>query len=142
MEQEKQTPTHIKVQGYTGTQPEKRGCGHPSQPNRRDCRCVRLREILAVALEALYIPAALALCQRPSVPGIRSTFGTGTELLNSLRLIFSRLASHCCSTGNYLEPSLKVSAEQELVCPECDVYFFAPSAEKLAFNSQGASRQV
>ena len=88
--------------------------------------------------EVLYVPAALAMHQRPSVPGIRSTFGTGTELLNSLRLIYSRLASHRCPNGHYLEPSLKVAAGQELVCPECGAHFFAPSAEELSFNSQGA----
>lgn len=90
--------------------------------------------------EVLYVPASLALHQRPGVPGIRSTFGTGTELLNSLRLMFSRLASHRCPNGHYLEPSLAVAAEQELVCPECGVGFFAPGAEELAFNSQGACR--
>lgn len=88
--------------------------------------------------EVLYVPAALALHQRPGVPGIRSTFGTGTELLNSLRLMFSRLANHCCPNGHYLEPTLAVAAEQELVCPVCGEKFFAPSAEELAFNSQGA----
>ena len=88
--------------------------------------------------EVLYVPAALALHQRPGVPGIRSTFGTGTELLNSLRLMFSRLASHRCPNGHYLEPSLAVAAGKELVCPECGVHFYAPSAEELAFNSQGA----
>ncbi|MDD3251154.1 MAG: ATP-binding cassette domain-containing protein [Lachnospiraceae bacterium] len=88
--------------------------------------------------EVLYVPAALALHQRPGVPGIRSTFGTGTELLNSLRLMFSRLASHRCPNGHYLEPSLAVAAGQELVCPNCGEHFFAPSAEALAFNSQGA----
>ena len=88
--------------------------------------------------EALYVPAALALHQRPVVPGIRSTFGTGTELLNSLRLMFSRLASHRCPNGHYLQPSLAVAAGKELVCPECGVHFYAPSAEELAFNSQGA----
>ncbi len=90
--------------------------------------------------EVLYVPAALALHQRPSVPGIRSTFGTGTELLNSLRLIFSRLASHRCPNGHYLPPTLAVAAEQELVCPECGAHFYAPGAEELAFNSQGACR--
>lgn len=60
--------------------------------------------------EALYVPAALALHQRPGIPGIRSTFGTGTELLNSLRLMFSRLANHCCPKGHYLEPTLSVAA--------------------------------
>lgn len=90
--------------------------------------------------EVLYVPAALALHQRPAIPGIRSTFGTGTELLNSLRLMFSRLASHRCPKGHYLEPTLAVAAEQELVCPECGARFYAPSAEELAFNSQGACR--
>lgn len=88
--------------------------------------------------EVLYVPAALALRQRPGVPGIRSTFGTGTELLNSLRLMFSRLASHRCPKGHYLQPSLAVAAEQELVCPECGEHFYGPGAEELAFNSQGA----
>ena len=88
--------------------------------------------------EVLYVPAALALHQRPGVPGIRSTFGTGTELLNSLRLMYSRLASHRCPNGHYLTPSLLVAAGKELVCPECSVRFYAPSAEELAFNSQGA----
>lgn len=88
--------------------------------------------------EILYVPAALALHQRPGVPGIRSTFGTGTELLNSLRLMYSRLASHRCPNGHYVKPSLAVAAEKELICPECGVHFYAPSAEELAFNSQGA----
>ncbi len=88
--------------------------------------------------EVLYVPAALALHQRPGVPGIRSTFGTGTELLNSLRLMYSRLASHRCPNGHYLAPSLAVAAGKELVCPECGARFYAPSAEELAFNSQGA----
>ena len=90
--------------------------------------------------EILHVPAALALHQRPGVPGIRSTFGTGTELLNSLRLMYSRLASHCCPNGHYLAPTLAVAAGKELVCPECGIHFFAPSAEELAFNSQGACR--
>ena len=88
--------------------------------------------------EILYVPAALALHQRPAVPGIRSTFGTGTELLNSLRLVYSRLASHRCPNGHYLPPTLAVAAEKELVCPECGAKFYAPSAEELAFNSSGA----
>ncbi len=88
--------------------------------------------------EVLYIPAALALHQRPAVPGIRSTFGTGTELLNSLRLMFSRLASHRCPHGHYVPPSLAVAAGKPLVCPECGESFYAPSAEELSFNSQGA----
>ncbi len=91
--------------------------------------------------EVLYVPAALALRQRPGVPGIRSTFGTGTELLNSLRLMYSRLASHRCPNGHYVEPSLNVAAGLELVCPACGEHFFAPSAEELAFNSQGACKR-
>ena len=91
--------------------------------------------------EVLYVPAALALRQRPGVPGIRSTFGTGTELLNSLRLMYSRLASHRCPNGHYVEPSLNVAAGLPLVCPECGEHFFAPSAEELAFNSQGACKR-
>ena len=90
--------------------------------------------------EVLYVPAALALHQRPGVPRIRSTFGTGTELLNSLRLMYSRLAEHRCPNGHYLAPSLLVAAGKELVCPECGVRFYAPSAEELAFNSQGACK--
>lgn len=88
--------------------------------------------------EVLYVPAALALHQRPGVPGIRSTFGTGTELLNSLRLMYSRLASHRCPNGHYIPPTLAIAAGRELVCPECGAHFYAPSAEELAFNSQGA----
>ena len=91
--------------------------------------------------EVLYVPASLAMHQRPGIPGIRSTFGTGTELLNSLRLIYSRLASHRCPNGHYLQPSLLVAAGQELVCPECGEHFYAPSAEELSFNSQGACRK-
>ena len=88
--------------------------------------------------EVLYVPAALAMHQRPAVPGIRSTFGTGTELLNMLRLIYSRLASHRCPNGHYVAPSLNVAAGLELVCPECGAHFYAPSAEELSFNSSGA----
>ena len=91
--------------------------------------------------EVLYVPAALALHQRPGVPGIRSTFGTGTELLNSLRLMYSRLASHRCPNGHFLAPSLAVAAGKELVCPACGAHFYAPSAEELAFNSQGACQK-
>lgn len=90
--------------------------------------------------EILHAPAALALHQRPGVPGIRSTFGTGTELLNSLRLMYSRLSSHCCPTGHYLPPSLSVAAGKELICPICNAHFYAPSAEELSFNSQGACK--
>ena len=90
--------------------------------------------------EVLYVPAALALHQRPGIPGIRSTFGTGTELLNSLRLMYSRLASHRCPNGHYVQPSLAVAAMQEITCPVCGAKFYGPSAEELAFNSQGACR--
>lgn len=68
--------------------------------------------------EVLYVPAALALHQRPGVPGIRSTFGTGTELLNSLRLMYSRLASHRCPNGHYIPPTLAVAAGRELDVPK------------------------
>ena len=88
--------------------------------------------------EVLYVPAALAMHQRPAVPGIRSTFGTGTELLNILRLIYSRLGSHRCPNSHYVKPSLNVAAGLELICPECGAHFFAPSAEELSFNSSGA----
>ena len=91
--------------------------------------------------EVLHVPAALALHQRPGMPGIRSTFGTGTELLNSLRLMYSRLASHRCPNGHYLKPTLAVAAGSELICPECGAHFYAPSAEELAFNSQGACKR-
>lgn len=85
-----------------------------------------------------YVPAALALRQRPGVPGIRSTFGTLSELLNSLRLMFSRLASHCCPNGHYCPPSLSVAAMQEITCPVCGEKFYGLGAEELAFNSSGA----
>lgn len=90
--------------------------------------------------EILYIPASLALHQRPGIGGIRSTFGTGTELLNILRLMYSRLASHRCPNGHYVAPSLSVAADKKLVCQECGEEFYAPSAEELAFNSQGACK--
>ena len=85
-----------------------------------------------------YVPASLALHQRPTVPGIRSTFGTMTELLNSLRLMFSRLANHRCPNGHYVKPSFAVAAMQEITCPECHEHFYGPGAEDLAFNSRGA----
>ena len=91
--------------------------------------------------EVRFLPAALALHQRPGVPGIRSTFGTGTELLNALRLMFSRLGSHCCPNGHYLPPSLAVAAGQPLRCPVCGAEFYGPGAEELAFNSGGACRK-
>ncbi len=86
-----------------------------------------------------HVPAAVALHQRPGVPGVRSTFGTGTELLNSLRLMFSRLASHRCpECGRYHEPSLDTAAGKELACGNCGTHFYGPGAEELAFNSTGA----
>ena len=92
----------------------------------------------AVVDDVLYIPAALALRQRPGVPGIRSTFGTGSELLNSLRLMYSRLANHSCPNGHYHEPTLDVAAGNSLKCPVCGAVFDPPGAEELAFNSEGA----
>ncbi len=91
--------------------------------------------------EVLYIPPALALHQRPGIPGIRSTFGTGTELLNSVRLMYSRLASHRCPNGHYVKPSMNTAAGLPLICPECGESFYAPSAEDLSFNSTGACRR-
>ena len=90
----------------------------------------------AAVEEVRYVPAALALRQRPGVPGIRSTFGTGTELLNSLRLLYSRLASHRCPNGHYLPPTLDVAAGKALVCPQCGAHFYAP---KINFFSQKTS---
>ena len=102
----------------------------------------RMTQASAAQVDSVqYIPAALALHQRPAVPGIRSTFGTGTELLNSLRLMYSRLAHHRCPNGHMVPPSLRVAAGQELVCPECAERFYAPGAEELAFNSTGACRR-
>ena len=90
--------------------------------------------------EVLHVPAALALRQRPGIPGIRSTFGTGTELLNSLRLMFSRLASHVCPHGHPVPPSLAVAADKPMTCPVCGAVFHGPGAEDLSFNSRGACR--
>ena len=102
----------------------------------------RMTQAAAAQVDSVqYIPAALALHQRPGVPGIRSTFGTGTELLNSLRLMYSRLAHHRCPNGHQVPPSLRVAAGQELICPECGEHFYAPGAEELAFNSTGACRR-
>ena len=86
-----------------------------------------------------HVPAALALHQRPAVPGVRSTFGTMTELLNALRLLFSRVASHRCpACGAYAPPTLDVAAGRPIACPSCGREFYAPAAEELAFNSAGA----
>ena len=87
-----------------------------------------------------YVPAALALHQRPALPGVRSTFGTMTELLNPVRLMFSRLGSHCCPSGHRLEPSVNPAAGKPLVCPQCGAVFEGPSAESFSFNSTGACK--
>ena len=86
------------------------------------------------------IPAALALHQRPAVPGVRSTFGTMSELLNSLRLMYSRLGSHLCPNGHHLPPSPDVALDRRLTCPVCGAVFDPPSAESFSFNSDGACR--
>ena len=89
--------------------------------------------------EVLHVPAALALHQRPAVPGVRSTFGTMTELLNSLRLLFSRCAEHVCPhCGTRCAPTLNVAAGKSITCASCGRDFYAPGAEDLAFNSGGA----
>lgn len=88
--------------------------------------------------EVLHVPAALALRQRPGIPSVHSTFGTSTELLNYLRLLFSRVGSHVCPNGHRVAPSPNVALELPLVCPECGEEFFGPGAEDLAFNSGGA----
>ena len=88
--------------------------------------------------EVLHVPAALALRQRPGIAGVRSTFGTSTELLNHLRLLFSRLGSHVCPNGHHVPPTMAVAVERDIVCPECGAHFRGPGAEELAFNSDGA----
>ncbi|MEU4384131.1 excinuclease ABC subunit UvrA [Promicromonospora sp. NPDC023805] len=99
----------------------------------------RLTQAARAAVDSVeHVPAALALHQRPAVPGVRSTFGTSTELLNSLRLIFSRLGHHQCPNGHRLEPTLDVALDLPLTCPECGVQFGPPGAESYAFNSDGA----
>ena len=87
--------------------------------------------------EVRYVPAALALRQRPGVPSVHSTFGTSTELLNYLRLLFSRLGSHVCPNGHHVPPSMNVALERPLTCPVCGAKFHGPGAEDLAFNSGG-----
>ena len=87
--------------------------------------------------EVRYVPAALALRQRPGVPSVHSTFGTSTELLNYLRLLFSRLGSHVCPNGHHVSPSMNVALERPLTCPVCGAEFHGPGAEDLAFNSGG-----
>ena len=88
--------------------------------------------------EVLHVPAALALRQRPGIPSVHSTFGTSTELLNYLRLLFSRVGSHACPNGHRVPPTPNVALELPLVCPVCGAEFFGPGAEDLAFNSGGA----
>lgn len=101
----------------------------------------RLTQAAEAKLESIdHVPAALALHQRPAVPGIRSTFGTATELLNSLRLMYSRLGSHRCPNGHYLPPSPDTAAMRPLVCPVCGAEFEGPAAESFSFNSDGACR--
>ncbi|BDF69699.1 excinuclease ABC subunit A [Oscillospiraceae bacterium] len=99
----------------------------------------RMTQAAEAKLDSIeYVPAALALHQRPAVPGVRSTFGTSTELLNPLRLMFSRLGSHQCPNGHLLPPSINVAVGKPLVCPTCGASFDGPSAESFSFNSQGA----
>ncbi len=88
--------------------------------------------------EIKHVPAALALHQRPGIPGIRSTFGTASELLNSLRLLFSRLGSHCCPNGHPCPPDMNVALMLPTKCPICGEEFYGPGAEAMAFNSEGA----
>ncbi|MCR5661803.1 MAG: excinuclease ABC subunit UvrA, partial [bacterium] len=88
--------------------------------------------------EIKHVPAALALHQRPGIPGVRSTFGTASELLNSLRLMFSRLGSHCCPNGHLCPPSMDVALMLPAACPVCGAEFYGPGAEAMAFNSEGA----
>ncbi|MGN0056021.1 MAG: excinuclease ABC subunit UvrA, partial [Atopobiaceae bacterium] len=85
-----------------------------------------------------HVPAALALRQRPAVPGVRSTFGTATELLNGLRLLFSRVGSYTCPNGHRCPPTMNVALEKPIVCPVCGKEFYGRGAEELAFNSDGA----
>jgi excinuclease ABC subunit A len=84
-----------------------------------------------------HLPPALALRQRPQIPGPRSTVGTMSEVLNVLRLMMSRLGSHLCPNGHRVDPSIATLAEQ-IVCPVCGARFDHPSAESFAFNSYGA----
>ena len=88
--------------------------------------------------EIRHVPAALALHQRPGIPGVRSTFGTASELLNSLRLLFSRLGSHTCPNGHLCPPNMDVALMLPTKCPVCGEEFYGPGAEAMAFNSEGA----
>jgi excinuclease ABC subunit A len=99
----------------------------------------RMSQAPRAAVESVeHVPAALALRQRPSVPGVRSTFGTSTELLNVLRLMFSRLGSHCCPNGHRVDATIDVALNRDLTCPVCGAVFYPPGAESLAYNSEGA----
>lgn len=102
----------------------------------------RMTQAAEAKLDSIdHVPAALALHQRPAVPGIRSTFGTATELLNSLRLLYSRLGSHRCPNGHLVPPSPDVAAGRKLRCPVCGAVFDGPGAESFSFNSEGACRR-
>lgn len=99
----------------------------------------RLTQASSADVDAIeHVPAAIALHQRPGVPGVRSTFGTQTELLNGLRLLFSRVGSYVCPNGHRVPPSMSVALEKPIVCPKCGAKFSGLSAEDLAFSSQGA----
>ena len=84
-----------------------------------------------------HLPPALALRQRPPIPGPRSTVGTMSEVLNVLRLMMSRLGTHLCPNGHRVGPSIATLSE-EITCPVCGARFTHPSAESFAFNSYGA----
>ena len=100
----------------------------------------RINQVGKAAVDSVqYLPSALALRQRPQVPGVRSTVGTMSESLNILRLVFSRLGSPVCPNGHRLKPTLAIAENMgHLVCPECGVHFTAFGAEDFAFNSNGA----
>lgn len=99
----------------------------------------RLAQSSRAAVDSVeHVPAALALRQHPGIPGVRSTFGTSTELLNVLRLMYSRLAAHVCPNGHRVPPTIDVAAEIPFNCPQCGAPVHAPGAEALAFNSGGA----
>ena len=86
----------------------------------------------------LHVPSALALHQRPNVPSIRSTFGTATELLNSVRLLFSRCGNYICPNGHIVPASASVAKDEQIECPKCHEKFYGLGAEEYAFNSSGA----
>lgn len=93
-----------------------------------------------------HIPSALALRQRPAIPSERATVGTMSELLNVIRLVFSRLGRPVCPNGHAFGPDLKVAQAMSksgeemglLTCPTCGVEFYAYGAEDFTFNSTGA----